>query len=552
MSFDAADRCPSEVQAQIHYRLLEQSAASERRYRILIEHLQDPVFQLDGSRTLTFVNAAWCETIGLEQSESLGRELASFVDPHDLGKIRAAFDALDDPSEGGAVSVEFRVLRECGTPLEVECSLQRSVDSDVIGSLRDLTRHKLLEERLRAARDAAEAASRLKSSFLANMSHEIRTPLGAVLGFTEILGEDDLDETGRREYARLVQRNGNHLLALVDDILDLSKIESGKLEIREEPFELCELVEDVVTVCSDEIRAKGLEMSTEWSGSEWPGGDFVSDPMRVRQILSNLLCNAVKFTHEGSIALEVNVDADDRIVSFVVADTGLGIAPDRLASIFEPFRQAEQDITRRFGGTGLGLTISSRLAALLGGQLSVESELGRGSRFRLELPLRMHDGPTTPSGEATASRGRAPSRSSSNPQAGRESSFGGRRVLLVEDTADLRRLMLRFLESFGVEVDAVTNGEEAAERIGLPGDEGGGYDMVLMDMQMPVMDGYTATRTLRQRGYEGLVVALTAYAMSGDRRKCLEAGCDDYLAKPVSRATICDLFERHFGPVESS
>lgn len=520
----------SEVQTQIQYRLIERLSESERRYRALVEHLGHPVLQCDHTGRLDYLNAAWYELTGYDAETCLGRTLVEFADPADIPKLIEALAAARGAGECRAVTCEFRLRRRGGDVADVSLTLGKAADDRVVGSLRDRTHEKDAQQALERARDAAEEASRMKSSFLANMSHEIRTPLSAVLGYTELLATDGVNPEERQDCASRIHRNGQHLLALVNDILDFSRIESGRLEFSAEPFVLCELVDDLERDLKAVAQDKGLEMQTSWSVDYPPDHLLVTDRTRLRQILTNLLSNAIKFTADGSVSLAVETDLRRRILRFTVSDTGIGIAEDKIASLFEPFRQADETITRRYGGTGLGLAISSRLAAFLGGALFCESTPGSGSCFTLEIPLRTRQREAAYEKQTPAAA--KPKLTATNQQP---------RVLIVEDTPDLRQLMGSFCQALGLHFEMAADGAEAVERLGgsTP------FSAVLMDMQMPVLDGYSATQTLRDSDYDGLVIAMTAHAMRGDREKCIDVGCDDYLAKPVTLASLRAMFEKH-------
>jgi signal transduction histidine kinase/CheY-like chemotaxis protein len=381
------------------------------------------------------------------------------------------------------------------------------------------------------AKDRAEEASRAKTDFLANVSHEIRTPMTAVLGYTDLLLAGAGDDTEREVWAAAVRRNGAQLLDLIDGILDVSRLESDRLEVQRRSCKLRELVEPVAATARAEADEKGLAFGFEIADGCAQAID--TDPVRLRQILANLLRNAVKFTSAGSVELRVSParDSGTRLV-FEVADSGVGIPAKDLERIFAPFGQVDASHTRRFGGAGLGLAISRRLAKLLGGTLGVSSEPGRGSTFRLEI-------------EAPAV---APA--SADPPTRRA------RVLLAEDGTDNQRLIRALLRP-RADVALVENGAQALAQALAALDAGEPYDLVLMDMQMPVMDGYEATLRLRESGYTAPIVALTAHAMSGDRERCLAAGCDEYLTKPIDRARLLDCLasftlEAKPGPAEVS
>jgi PAS domain S-box-containing protein len=400
---------------------------------------------------------------------------------------------------------------------------------------------------------AAQAASKAKSEFLANMSHEIRTPMTAILGFAELIrSEGDITKAPpqRIEAIDTVIRNANHLLALLNDILDLSKIEAGKLEVERIPCSPVELLNDVNSLMRVRANAKDIALSVEYEG---PAPEMIhSDPNRLRQILLNLVGNAVKFTQNGSIRIVCRLQqrfSREPLLEFDVIDTGVGMTPEQAAIIFAPFTQADVSTSRHFGGTGLGLSISRRLAQLLGGDITVQSRPGGGSTFTVTVAT----GPL----EAMSTLGRpfvAENQPGHDPGAMSESPTQlDCHVLLAEDGADNRYLVSYLLEKAGAKVTAVENGRLACDRVLAPGPNGetldtnsrGPFDVILMDMQMPVMDGYEATRQLRAAGYMGPIIALTANAMKKDRQKCLDAGCDEYLAKPLDHKQLLETVARY-------
>ena len=385
-------------------------------------------------------------------------------------------------------------------------------------------------QELVAAKDRAEAASRAKTDFLANMSHEIRTPMTAVLGYTELLLSGEAGGEERHEWSAAVRRNGAELLQLIDGILDISRVESGELEINRRACRLRRVVEDAAAPVGGAAQEKGLEFNFEIDPS--CPEVIETDPVRLRQVLASLLANALKFTEHGSVSLWVGRDSAST-VCFAVRDTGIGIAAQDQEKIFSPFSQADSSHTRRYGGMGLGLSISRRLAVMLGGSLVVSSDVGRGSEFRLSLPAPAAALVEEPRKRATA--GAAAVR------------LEGARVLLAEDGIDNQRLVRALLRPTAVEIAVVENGAQAVDQALAALDAGRPFDLVLMDMQMPVMDGYEATRRLRAEAYPGPIVALTAHAMSTDRGRCLEAGCDEYVSKPIDRAKLLEVVARFAG-----
>ncbi|MDQ7007175.1 MAG: ATP-binding protein [Acidobacteriota bacterium] len=388
----------------------------------------------------------------------------------------------------------------------------------------------ILLVRLQRAVAAAEEASRAKSAFLANMSHEIRTPMNGVLGMLSLLLDDALAESQRRK-VEVAYDSGRALLGLLNSILDLSKVEAGRLEYERIPFDLEALVSQIVDLFGSRARGKGLAMQVDFD--ERLGRFYVGDPTRLRQVLSNLVGNAVKFTQMGRVTLSVFPDPrDGACVRFEVADTGPGIDEGALRRIFEFFQQADNSITRTHGGSGLGLALSRDLVRGMGGRIDVRSVPGEGSVFGFSLPLPPHEGDAPMDGVTARS-------------AGVGTRFEGRRVLLVEDDTVNQLVARGFLSRFGLEVDTVGDGAQALEAL-----ERGGYDLVLMDCHMPVLDGFEATRRLRAREAGGTripVVALTASAMEEDRRRCEACGMDDFLVKPLEDQALAQVLARWLG-----
>jgi signal transduction histidine kinase/DNA-binding response OmpR family regulator len=382
------------------------------------------------------------------------------------------------------------------------------------------------------ARNAAIGAAQTKSEFLANMSHEIRTPLTAILGFTGVLADPALSPDERSAHLATIQRNGEHLLSVINDILDLSKIEAGKLIVERIACPVGDLVAGVASLMGARARERGLTFSVEYAG---PVPERIrTDPTRLRQILMNLLGNAIKFTEPGgSVRLVVGlIDGAHARVRFDVVDTGIGVDPALQERLFTPFTQADASTSRRYGGSGLGLTISRRLARMLGGDITVASEVGRGSTFSVDVD----PGPVTGVARSVPASAPAPSAAAVRSSVRIEG-----RLLLAEDAPDNQRLITFYLRRAGATVDVAENGRVAVDKAlaGAP------YDVVLMDMQMPEMDGYDATAELRRAGYRGPIIALTAHAMDGDREKCLRAGCDDFATKPIDRNGLLALVRRH-------
>jgi signal transduction histidine kinase/DNA-binding response OmpR family regulator len=392
-----------------------------------------------------------------------------------------------------------------------------------------------INREIHSAKEAAEAASRAKSEFLANMSHEIRTPLNGILGFAAVLmNEPDTEPATQQEYLKTIHDSGRHLATLINDILDLSKIESEQVTIEIAPCSPHEIVAETVSILRVRAQERGLSLEYFWKSGV--PESIETDPNRLRQILMNLIGNAIKFTEVGSIQVAARLQTgDDSRLIIDVIDTGVGIDSKCLDRIFDPFVQADNSITRRFGGTGLGLSISRKLARLLGGNLTVNSEVGRGSIFTVAIP-------TGPLDNVSMLRGTLSDMLAESPAAARQipQRLPPCRILLVEDGVTNRKLISLVLERAGATVRCAENG-----RIGVEAAEQGAFDLILMDMQMPVMDGYSATRELRWRGHTTPILALTAHAMSGDKQNCLDAGCTAYFSKPIDPnkllQSICEI-----------
>ncbi|MBP7746225.1 MAG: PocR ligand-binding domain-containing protein [Phycisphaerae bacterium] len=508
--------------------------AGEERLRSILDTVHAGVFLVEEeSHTITEVNAAALRLFGAPREQVVGLSCRKFMCAAPGG--RCPITEPDQVVEG----METVVRTVSGEQVPVLKSVSRcelNGRPHLIESFVDIRLRKQAEAQLERARDLAESANRSKSEFLANMSHEIRTPLTAILGFAEVM----LEQAGGEEAApalAIIKRNGEHLLAVINDILDLSKIEAGKMSIELRACAPADVVAEVLSLMRVRAEAKGVALRAAFA-TPIPR-TVQTDPTRLRQILLNLVGNAIKFTEVGRVDLLVRylAEADTARLEFDIVDTGIGLSAEQTRLLFEPFSQVDATARRQHGGTGLGLAISRRLAQRLGGDVTlVSSRLGSGSCFRLTLAVDPRAGVELVSGVREAGRRRAEPPDGLAADGGHP--LGHRRVLLAEDGPDNQRLISHFLRQAGATVTVTENGMCAVRAARDAVEQGQPFDVVLMDMQMPVMDGYEATGMLRRLGYRGAIIALTAHAMLDDRQRCLDAGCDDYAAKPINRAAL--------------
>ncbi len=554
----------------VHLRLALVRRETTERLRKLnraIEQSSSTIVITDARGVIEYVNPRFEETTGYTAAEALGQFpslLSSGEQPREFYK-----DLWQSIITRRDWRGEFHNRRKDGSLYWESATISPICDEQgrithFVAVKDDVTERKLADDALRRSKESlaqhvqalkaanqalqevnriAESATRSKSEFLASMSHEIRTPMTAILGFAEVLAGTEVTPE-QDDAIQTIQRNGEHLLALINEILDLSKIEAGKLSVEKISVDPVALVEEGVGLMRLRADRKHLPLQLEFGGPI--PATIITDPTRLRQILVNLVGNAIKFTEAGRVRVRAQMSSqggDSPTIEFQVADSGLGITDQQLAGLFQPFQQADASTTRHYGGTGLGLAISRRLAELLGGGLTASSSPDSGSTFTLTIatgplenvPMRQYES------NGVAKIG------SSRSAAGDAPPSLACRILLAEDGPDNQRLICRLLRKAGAAVEVAENGRDAMERAlatrrdgtGDTGNEASGeFDVIVMDMQMPVVDGYTATRELRARGYSRPIIALTARAMKDDERKCLEAGCDAYLSKPVNRQTL--------------
>lgn len=503
---------------------------SEARFRLITEQASDMIALIDLDGVCLFMSPASATILGVSPEEMTGTKPIHRVHEEDQPAVQRYRKGLQTGETAAGSSQRFRMARAGGDYAWIEASSRLAAIGEtpcVVTVWRDVSNQVAIEAELKSAKAAAEAASVAKAGFLANMSHEIRTPMNGVIGFAELLLTSDLTD-GQRRDAGLIAESGRTMMKLLNDILDLSKIEAGQLDVIAEPFDLPHALRSCGKLLGPSAAQKRLGLAVTIADDVPP--IVLGDALRLRQIVLNLLGNAVKFTEHGEVALTAHVAETDgkRRLMIAVSDTGIGIAPERQGSIFEEFVQADHSITRRYGGSGLGLAISNRLAGLMGGQIDLESRAGQGTTVTLQLPAvaaKKAMNEAEPSLEGAARRAHRPVR-----------------VLLAEDHEVNQLLVRAMLAQGGHDVTVVSDGQQAVDEVRRSVASGTRFDLVLMDMQMPVMDGLAATRAIRETKQPGdrrlPIVALTANAFASDLEACRAAGMDDHVAKPVSMEAL--------------
>ncbi|MCA9216691.1 MAG: response regulator [Planctomycetales bacterium] len=510
---------------------LDPSRAIPPRVRAALDTMAEGLLVVDMQGQIVLANSAFAEILGKNVDALIGRSAHDFQwktsDGSPLSHKQAPWGQCLATGEARRNDSVF--LRDQHNSLRtflVNCSPVMSAGGKkhggVLISFDDVTQLEKKKVELHQAKEAAEEANQAKSKFLANMSHEIRTPMNAVLGFTEILRRGyGVTAQDARKHLNTIHSSGKHLLELINDILDLSKVEADRLEVERIKCAPHAIVRDVVQVLAVKANEKNISLSFEAAG-ELPE-TISSDPSRLRQIVTNLIGNAIKFTESGGVKVILGfVQSQHPQLRIDVCDSGVGMSQEQMAKVFDPFSQADSSVTRRFGGTGLGLTISKKFAEALGGDITVTSEQGKGSVFTVLIDTGPLDGVAFVTPDDIDSYERQDSGKHTTWR------FNSGRVLVVDDGVENRELVNLVLRDTGLTIDQAENGKIATEMA-----LAAKYDLILMDMQMPVMDGYTATRILRENGLKIPIYALTANAMKGFEKECFEAGCTGFLTKPI-------------------
>jgi len=504
-----------------HKRFEDELRKSEAKNRALLDAIPDAIFLLDKEGNFLDYRAPNSSILYAPAELFLGKNIHSIM-PQDL--VELTMNNLGLARQSGKMQVFEYQLPTNGETKHFEARINLCEGGDFLALIRDVTERKRSDEMLWKAKEEAEAAAKAKSEFLANMSHEIRTPLNAVIGLTGLLLDTDLTHE-QRNYLEIVRDSGDSLLSVINNILDFSKIDGGMMELEHSPFDLRRCIESTMDLMVTRAAENGLVLKVVLD-DQLPTM-LVGDASRLRQVLANLLSNAVKFTDKGFVEVSVrgNGIPEGFELRFDVLDTGIGMPQDKLDRLFMPFSQIDSSITRRYGGTGLGLAISKRLVEMMGGRIWAKSDLGVGSTFSFTVKVKL------PCMQPVQHKVKDLKPDIKPPIEGHFQQARPLSILLAEDNAVNQMVLLQMLRKIGYQADLASNGFDVLAAL-----DRQAYDVILMDIQMPGMDGFEATRRILAR-FPNMkrprIIALTAHALNGDRERCLEAGMDSYLSKPV-------------------
>lgn len=525
-----------------YLRLSELEIESLKRYRNLADSVPHAIWRAKPDGIMDYFNRVWTETTGLSEEQSLGGGWQSAFEPDDLKHLLRTWIEAMDTKQG--FELECRLLAQGKWRwhwLKVVAELRMNGDLTAwLGTCTDIHERKTMEQNLILAREEAEGANHTKTQFLANMSHEIRTPLNSILGFSELMSYDTSSQAERSEYLHTIKRNGKNLLKIIDEILDISKVEANRLEIEMGEVDLRLMFAELQAALEHQSQEKGLTFTINCL-TPIPG-KVSSDANRLMQVFMNIIGNAIKFTDKGGVVLAISwleEGAGSGKLICQVTDSGVGVDEKQRERLFQPFMQADSSISRKFGGTGLGLALSRRIANALGGDVCLEeSGLGKGSTFTISIRGTVVPGVKYFSYSNHEMGAEAPT------EKFQSKALDGLDVLVIDDANDNRQLISIFLSAAGARVDCAEDGIEGVSRALKKA-----YDVVLMDIQMPRLGGYEATTQLRDQGYSRPIIALTACAMKGERERSLSAGCDDHLTKPIDPQLLVDQVARLAGRI---
>jgi len=512
---------------RIFKRMNPQRGAVPNRVREALGLLAEGLLVLDRHGRISLANSKFGKLVGRNADQLIGKSANDFPwQVESLPWVRALEEQRTVKNSNVRIADPEGITRTFNVSASPVLS-DKGFCRGVMVTFDDITVLEEHKQELIEAKQAAEAASRAKSNFLSRMSHEIRTPMNAIIGYTDILRQNNSDLHDQKKYINTVHDNGEHLLALINDILDLSKIEAGQMTIEKRHCYLMPILKHVINTLDIKARQADLNLELVLKG-EVPES-IVTDETRLRQILMNMVGNAIKFTKQGGVTLGVRYCPDSGLLAFDIADTGVGIAEEAMQKIFKPFSQADDSVTRNFGGTGLGLAISKLLSESMGGGIAVDSEVNVGTVFTVTIDPGSLEQVNWITTQETSEQ------MNMNQQDNETNVFSGGHVLIVDDAAANRDLTALMLRRLGVTADKAENGAEALEMMNATR-----YDVILMDMHMPVMDGLTATRKIRQMGSDICVIALTAMTIDEEKKRCMDAGCDGFLTKPIRMPALIE------------
>lgn len=495
---------------------------SQEAYKILVETAPDIIYRINKEGYFTYVNPKGFEISGFDKEEVYNMRYIDVV-RDDFKKRVGGFyiKQVRDGVDSSYLEFPMKNMRneELWIGQKVQLLYEGGEYDGVLAIARDITELYKIKEALKAAKIEAEASSKAKEAFLANMSHEIRTPMNAIVGMSRLLGQTELSDE-QAKYLNAIATSSSNMIVLINDILDLSKIESGKLELENLGFGLSDLIDKLYYAQKLFADQKGIQL--HYTIDSTIPKVLLGDPYRLNQVLTNLINNAIKFTQKGRVELAVNlntIDGERYFIEFKIKDTGIGIAKDKLENIFDSFSQADSSISRKFGGTGLGLAITRHLVGMMDGKISLQSTFGVGTEFKVQIPL---------------SKGQSIDVKLDQKMERNEFELNGMKILLVEDNQINRLLAVTLFNKWGVDYDWGENGEEAIELM-----KENDYDIVLMDMQMPIMDGVEATQIIREKIDSKIpIIALTANAFKEDAQKCIDSGMNDVITKPFEPSVL--------------
>lgn len=524
-----------------YLKLAELEVENLKRYRNLANSIPHLLWKAHIDGSIEYVNQVWTEYTGLSLENSVGSGWQEAIQNEDLKNFLKSWIQAMGLQE--SFEIEARIRRSDGVMrwhwIRAVPEMKGDTVNSWLGTCTDIEDRKKTEEQLLITQKIAVSANIAKTNFLANMSHEIRTPMNAILGFTELMLNPKQSNEQRLEWVSTIRRNGQQLLRIIDEILDISKVEAGRLGIESIEVNIVSLLSDLYSFLNLQACAKGL--SLEFILQSQIPESILTDPTRIRQILINLIGNAIKFTEKGKIAVSIEwlpvKEANQGQIQIQVIDTGVGIDPSHMDRLFQPFAQVDNSTTRRFGGTGLGLALSRKLAQALGGDvILLQSTPNIGSTFQVFISTERVNG-----AKWTDKLDLQLSEDINEKVAVIKSShmLDHMRILVVDDAPDNQTILGYFLEAEGAQVDFADNGNQGVEKA-LAGD----YNLVLMDIQMPDIDGYEATQMLRKQGYSTPIIALTAHAMKEERERSLKVGCSEHLTKPIDRRKLVSMVDQ--------